>query len=115
MAAASVNPAACADEKTIPTTFGVLLFPGFQALDVFGPIDVLNTLALSKKLTLYIIAETLDPVTTKIPTVNATGSEFSELAMTLEYERHTDPDWDPFAEYWGATWPLTPRAGGRSD
>ncbi|PUU73184.1 class I glutamine amidotransferase-like protein [Tuber borchii] len=228
----------CADEKPIPTTFGVLLFPGFQALDVFGPIDVLNTLALSKKLNLHIIAETLDPVTTKLPQPNTTGSEFHEcivpthtfatvppldfllvpgglgtrapgldptrqfvkniypslkylmtvctgsaliaptglldgrsatgnkklwawvtsqgpkvnwvaqarwvvdgniwtssgiaagmdamyafvkyiwgeeqskdLAMSLEYERHTDPHWDPFAEYWGATWPLTPGAG----
>jgi len=227
-----------ADEKAIPTTFGVLLFPGFQALDVFGPIDVLNTLALSKKLNLHIIAETLDPVTTKLPQPNTTGSEFHEcivpthtfatvppldfllvpgglgtrapgldptrkfvkniypslkylmtvctgsaliaptglldgrsatgnkklwawvtsqgpkvnwvaqarwvvdgniwtssgiaagmdamyafvayiwgeeqskdLAMSLEYERHTDPHWDPFAEYWGATWPLTPGAG----
>ena len=27
-----------------PTKFAVLLFPGFQALDVFGPLDVLNML-----------------------------------------------------------------------
>ncbi|RPB00714.1 DJ-1/PfpI family protein [Choiromyces venosus 120613-1] len=225
-----------------PTTFGVLLFPGFQALDVFGPLDILNTLALSKKLTLYIIAETLTPVTTKLPQPNTTGSEFSEcivpthtfstappldvllvpgglgvqapnldshrefvknrypslqylltvctgsallastglldgrratgnkkiwawvtsqgpkvdwvaqarwvvdgniwtssgiaagmdamyafvgfiwgeeqateLAMSLEYERHLDSHWDPFAAYWGATWPLTPPSGGGRD
>ncbi|KAG0639014.1 ThiJ/PfpI family protein [Tuber brumale] len=231
-------PATNLTPSAIPTTFGILLYPGFQALDIFGPIDVLNTLALGKKLNLYIIAETLDPVSTKTTIANITGSEFSEsivpthtfatappldfllvpgglgclapgveptrefikniypslkylmtvctgsaliaptglldgrratgnkkswawvtsqgpkvnwvaqarwvvdgniwtssgiaagmdavyafighvwgeeqakeLAMTLEYERHTDPHWDPFAEYWGATWPLTPGAG----
>ena len=29
-----------------PVHYGVLLFPGFQALDVFGPLDVFNSLAM---------------------------------------------------------------------
>jgi len=41
--------------------------------------------------------------------------ESKDLAMSLEYERHTDSHWDPFADYWGATWPLTPEAGGGDD
>ncbi len=32
-------------DKPPPTKFGVVLFPGFQALDVFGPLDVLNNLS----------------------------------------------------------------------
>ncbi len=46
--------------------YGVLLFPGFQALDVFGPLDVFNSLAMMyhfpTKLTM--LANTLDPVET---------------------------------------------------
>jgi hypothetical protein len=29
-----------------PVNYGILLFPSFQALDVFGPLDVLPTLPL---------------------------------------------------------------------
>ena len=32
------------DDK--PVHYGILLFPGFQALDVFGPLDVFNSLAM---------------------------------------------------------------------
>ncbi|KAK7756533.1 hypothetical protein SLS62_001368 [Diatrype stigma] len=48
-----------------PKKFGVVLFPGFQALDVFGPLDILNLLAkYIPELELYILASTLDPVPT---------------------------------------------------
>ncbi|KAF7561029.1 hypothetical protein G7046_g3109 [Stylonectria norvegica] len=39
---------------------------GFQALDVFGPLDVLNVLSKTTSLELSIIASTLDPVSTQI-------------------------------------------------
>ncbi|KAH7357628.1 class I glutamine amidotransferase-like protein, partial [Pyrenochaeta sp. MPI-SDFR-AT-0127] len=46
--------------------YGVLLFPGFQALDVFGPLDVFNSLAMlyhfPTKLTM--LAKTSDAVET---------------------------------------------------
>jgi transcriptional regulator GlxA family with amidase domain len=49
-----------------PVRYGVLLFPGFQALDVFGPLDVFNSLAMlyhfPTKLTM--LAATADPVET---------------------------------------------------
>ncbi|MCJ1479214.1 hypothetical protein MMC13_007899 [Lambiella insularis] len=44
-----------------PLSIGVLLFPHFQALDVFGPLDALNILSESRPLTLSLIAPTLDP------------------------------------------------------
>jgi len=44
----------------------VVLFPGFQALDVFGPLDVLNVLSKTHNLTLSILASTTEPVTTKL-------------------------------------------------
>ena len=50
-----------------PTKYGVLLFPGFQLLDVCGPLDMLNLLAVTTEwgATLYIIAETMEPVHTR--------------------------------------------------
>ncbi|KAJ6029318.1 uncharacterized protein N7446_011334 [Penicillium canescens] len=50
-----------------PLRIGVVLFPGFQALDVFGPVDCLNVLSWSHNLTLSLLSSTLDPVTTKAP------------------------------------------------
>lgn len=57
----------------------MLLFPGFQALDVFGALDVLNLLsAFQFKLSLSLIAATLDPVSTAHPTGNPMGSTFHQ-------------------------------------
>jgi len=53
---------------------GVVLFPGFQALDVFGPVDCLNVLSWSHSVTLALLSSTLEPVTTKPPaSPNALG------------------------------------------
>lgn len=49
-----------------PTKYGVVLFNGFQSLDVFGPLDILNLLAKSKPLELSLLSSTLDPVSTTI-------------------------------------------------
>ncbi|ORY61748.1 class I glutamine amidotransferase-like protein [Pseudomassariella vexata] len=52
-----------------PTKYGVLLFPGFQALDVFGPLDILNILSKyhrPKPMDLVVVAATLDPVSTTV-------------------------------------------------
>ncbi len=48
-----------------PTRFAVALFPGFQALDVFGPLDILNMLSRITPLTFHVLAETLTPVSTQ--------------------------------------------------
>lgn len=61
-------------DKSTPLRVGVLLFPGFQALDVFGPMDCINVLSWTHSVTLALISSTLEPVTTKSPTSpNATG------------------------------------------
>ena len=49
---------------SLPVKFGVALFPGFQAIDVFGPIDAFNVMSWSHEMNLSILAETLEPVTT---------------------------------------------------
>ncbi|KZV63160.1 DJ-1/PfpI family protein, partial [Peniophora sp. CONT] len=59
--------------------FGVVVYPGFQALDAFGPLDILNTLALKQSISLSVIALTLDPISTKPPTMALPlGSNFAE-------------------------------------
>ncbi|TFK44468.1 class I glutamine amidotransferase-like protein [Crucibulum laeve] len=66
-----------------PINFGVLVFPAFQALDVFGPLDALNMLSLSFPLNLSIIASTLSAVSTRptSATMNPHNSNFSESIM----------------------------------
>lgn len=49
-----------------PTRYGIALFPGFQALDAFGPLDALNILSDQTQISLSILAETLEPVSTRI-------------------------------------------------
>ncbi|KAK0245391.1 class I glutamine amidotransferase-like protein [Armillaria nabsnona] len=63
--------------ESVPVNYGIVVFPTFQALDVFGPLDALNMLSFAYPLNLFIIAETLDPVTTK-PQTNVVNSNFSE-------------------------------------
>ncbi|KAL1645484.1 hypothetical protein SLS58_003793 [Diplodia intermedia] len=66
-----------------PVNFGILLFPAFQALDVFGPLDALNILSLSHPMNLALIAETLDPVSTAplSPAMNRFNSNFSQSVL----------------------------------
>ncbi|KAI1326538.1 class I glutamine amidotransferase-like protein [Xylariaceae sp. FL0255] len=69
------------------TKYGLVLFPGFQALDVFGPIDVLNSLARpngapGSEISLAIIAATLDPVcTTLSPSFSGPSGSFYQTAV----------------------------------
>jgi transcriptional regulator GlxA family with amidase domain len=64
MCSLNLNPPLA--EKNEPLRIGVILFPGFQALDVFGPLDALNILSRSQNLiTLALLSSTLEPVTTK--------------------------------------------------
>ncbi|KGO64617.1 DJ-1 domain, InhA-type [Penicillium italicum] len=60
--------------KFAPLRAGVVLFPGFQALDVFGPVDCINILSWSHSVTLALMSSSLEPVTTKSPiSANAIG------------------------------------------
>ena len=68
--------------------YGVALFSGFQALDVFGPVDLLNFLSKSHTLQISLIAPTLDPVSTRPPSQpHRTGQS---VVPTHTYE--TAPD-----------------------
>ncbi|KAL2857280.1 DJ-1/PfpI family protein [Aspergillus pseudoustus] len=62
----------------VPKTYGMLLFRGFELLDVFGPLEALSVVARRTKIDLYLLAETLDPVTTEplMPSMNRFNSSF---------------------------------------
>ncbi|KAF2660310.1 DJ-1/PfpI family protein-like protein [Lophiostoma macrostomum CBS 122681] len=64
-----------------PTKIGILLFPGFQLLDICGPLDVLNLLSRLTPLHLTILAPTLAPVTTNTFLSTSIGSDFAQSVL----------------------------------
>jgi putative intracellular protease/amidase len=79
--------------SSLPQHYGLVIFPGFQALDVFGPLDLFNTLNALYNLTnhLSIISTTLEPVSTtpkRTPTMNMSHGDFGEaIVPTNTFER----------------------------
>ena len=67
--------------SALPKNFGVVLYPGFQLLDVCGPLDALNVLSNSHTLNLSIIAATLEPVGTQHLVQVQQGSKFEQRIM----------------------------------
>ncbi|KAF4244551.1 hypothetical protein CNMCM8980_010065 [Aspergillus fumigatiaffinis] len=47
--------------------FAMLLFPGFEALDAFGSLEVLNVLSERQQIYLSLLASSLAPVSTRSP------------------------------------------------
>ncbi|KAL2757515.1 hypothetical protein ACRALDRAFT_2099926 [Sodiomyces alcalophilus JCM 7366] len=91
-----VNPASarCGNSTSTPVSFGMVLFPAFQALDVFGPLDILNLFSLSQHMNLYLIAPTLDPVSTAPVSMNPMNSSFSESVVPTHTFADPPPDLD---------------------
>jgi putative intracellular protease/amidase len=67
--------------SALPKNFGVILYPGFQLLDVCGPLDALNVLSNSHTLNLSIIAATLEPIGTQHLGQVQQGSKFEQLIV----------------------------------
>ncbi|KAH9475534.1 Isonitrile hydratase [Psilocybe cubensis] len=74
-------PPSARPADSVPLKYGIIVHSGFQALDVFGPLDALNALSLCYPLQLFIIAETLDPVSTKPP--GSLGNPTSNFAQSI--------------------------------
>lgn len=75
----SRNTLAMADATTAarppPVKYAVALFPGFQLLDVAGPLDVLAVLAQQVPVEVYVLAATLAPVTSRTARPGSVGQE----------------------------------------
>lgn len=78
-----------------PIRYGMVLFPAFQAIDVFGPLDALNLLSFSTQLNLTLISSTLDPVSTKplSAAMNLYNSSFGE-SIVPKHTFDNAPDLD---------------------
>ncbi|KUJ24687.1 class I glutamine amidotransferase-like protein [Mollisia scopiformis] len=89
------NQSKHSDQKLAPTRYGVVIFPGFEVLDVFGPLEAFNALSLSYQLNLTLIAKTLDPVTSKPQSaaMNLFNSTFGE-SIVPTHTFDTAPDLD---------------------
>lgn len=76
----------------LPVHFGLLLFPGFVALDAYSVVDMLNTLSLKYDLpaTFDVIAEKKTPVST-IPSIS--NSTFGQsIVVTATYDEYITSD-----------------------
>lgn len=63
--------------------WGVVLFRAFDGQDIFGPLDALQLLAFQRQMNLYLIAETLDPVTSEPASaaMNSKNSSFWPIIL----------------------------------
>lgn len=61
----------------------MLLFPAFESLDVFGPLDALQILSRQYKMDLALISSTLDPVSTqpRAASMNPKNSTFFQSVI----------------------------------
>ncbi|OAX81286.1 hypothetical protein ACJ72_04373 [Emergomyces africanus] len=77
------------ESVSAPVHYAMLLYPGFQALDAFGPLDILNVVALEKEIKLSLIGPSMDPVSTKspIPNTSSTSStSYQSVVPTHTYD-----------------------------
>lgn len=77
------EPATGIQPEALPQSYGMLLFPAFESLDVFGPLDALQILSGQYNMNLALISATLDPVSTKphAPSMNPKNSSFSQSVI----------------------------------
>lgn len=92
---AYVEVGAPGDNSAILRNYGVVLFRAFDPQDVFGPLELLQLVSHQHHMNLYLLADTLDPVTTEPASaaMNPKNSSFSPIIQPS----HTfadDPDLD---------------------
>ncbi|TFK81226.1 class I glutamine amidotransferase-like protein [Polyporus arcularius HHB13444] len=67
-----------------PSKAGILLFPGFEPLDVFGPVEALQMLSHAVKFDLVWIGPTLDPVSTAPKDLMANDPTFKNQGSSID-------------------------------
>ncbi|KAI9876947.1 MAG: hypothetical protein M1830_005233 [Pleopsidium flavum] len=93
----TVGPvSAASNNSSYPSNYGVVLFPAFEALDVFGPLQALNVLSRSHHMNLALIASTLDPVSTqpRSASMNAHNSTFAQSVLPTHTFSQRPPSLD---------------------
>ncbi|WYZ38797.1 hypothetical protein EsH8_III_000711 [Colletotrichum jinshuiense] len=85
----SASAVPTSSSQALPKNFGMIIYRGYEMLDVFGPLDALGVLARSYQLNLYLISETMDPVTVQpvSAAMNPKNSSFFPVLLpTHTYE-----------------------------
>ena len=81
------SPIIATAPPAVPTSIGVIVYPGFEALDVFGPLQAFNLLANNVTMNLSVIASSLEPVSIHGISPNGVGSTFGQdIVPTHTYE-----------------------------
>jgi transcriptional regulator GlxA family with amidase domain len=81
-----------------PVHYGVLLFPGFQALDVFGPLDVFNSLSMlyhfpTKLITLARTAEAVETSHQRAGNMMLSHPE-TDVSQSMVIDRTFEQQWE---------------------
>jgi transcriptional regulator GlxA family with amidase domain len=76
--------------------YGIVIYPGFQALDLFGPLDFLNSLSCEVPMKLSVLAASLDPVSTQVSSSewNKAQSIFGQRLVPTHTFANPPPDLD---------------------
>lgn len=78
----------------LPKKIAIILFPGFQLLDATGPLDAFSLLSYQHPLALYILAATLDPVSTHNFVQQKQGSHVSASIVPTHRFENAPADFD---------------------
>ncbi|SPO06264.1 related to ThiJ/PfpI family protein [Cephalotrichum gorgonifer] len=76
-----------------PSSYAVILFPGFAPLDVFGPLGPLEMVGFHRGATLKLVAATLDPVSSDVEK-NSTFSQSVVPDLTFDQFLSDDTEVD---------------------
>lgn len=90
----SASAVPTSSSQALPKNFGMIIYRGYEMLDVFGPLDALGLLARSYQLNLYLISETMDPVTVQ-PVSAAMNPKNSSFVRRARLTRVTTPPFSP--------------------
>lgn len=81
------SPSSVDAEESPPVNYGMIIFPAFQAIDVFGPLDILTILSWTQTLNLSVISTSLDPVNTKPLSMNISSNFGESIVPTHTFDQ----------------------------
>ncbi|KEF58571.1 uncharacterized protein A1O9_06497 [Exophiala aquamarina CBS 119918] len=94
----------------VPTSYGFILFPAFEVIDVFGPLSPLNLLSLNQKMNLHLLSNSLSATSTRphATAMNSANSFFAESIPPTHTHSPPQPpaaDIQPHIDFLAATYP----------
>lgn len=83
-----------AQNASKPSRFGIIVYDGFQTLDVYGPLDALFFHSLKEPINLSVISYTMDPVTTGTRNQTVLGSSWGTSVLPTHTYANPPEDLD---------------------